>query len=150
MGDRRTSYYHAKASKRRWINRVMVLKDERGQWCTDVASLEQMASSFFKRLCRSRYSPSLYLILRHTIVGGVGLFPPLNHAEMESLNMPVTMEERRKALFDMKPLKAPGPDGLHAAFFQSQWQILGSRVRIGYGQIGISRNFEVNFHCSCA
>ncbi|KAA3463577.1 LINE-1 reverse transcriptase isogeny [Gossypium australe] len=31
-------------------------------------------------------------------------------------------------MFDMAPLKAPGNDGYHALFFQSQWDILGNDV----------------------
>ncbi|KAA3460632.1 Retrovirus-related Pol polyprotein LINE-1 [Gossypium australe] len=34
----------------------------------------------------------------------------------------------KRAIFDMAPLKAPGSDGYHALFFQSQWGILGNDV----------------------
>lgn len=33
--------------------------------------------------------------------------------------------EIRNTIFGMKPLKAPGTDGLHAIFYQSQWDIVG-------------------------
>ncbi|XP_028804491.1 uncharacterized protein LOC114759480 [Neltuma alba] len=53
-------------------------------------------------------------------------------ADQETLrslaNSPVTKEETKKALFDMHPLKSPGVDGLHAMFFQTQWNIVGDSV----------------------
>lgn len=37
-------------------------------------------------------------------------------------------EEIRHVAFSMGPFKAPGIDGLHIVFFQSQWEIIGKAV----------------------
>lgn len=37
-------------------------------------------------------------------------------------------EEIKEALFQMHPLKALGPDGLHCPFFQKYWHIVGPEV----------------------
>ena len=37
-------------------------------------------------------------------------------------------EEIRDTLFSISPLKALGPDGLHALFFQSQWDTVGGSL----------------------
>lgn len=55
-------------------------------------------------------------------------FPCLNPSEITFLESSITNEEIKVALFDMAPLKAPGSDGFHAHFFQSQWNILGKDV----------------------
>ena len=46
-----------------------------------------------------------------------------------SLAAMVTPEEIKDALWTMQPYKAPGPDGLHAGFFQRFWMIMGNLVR---------------------
>ena len=40
----------------------------------------------------------------------------------------VKKEEIEQAFKSMGALKAPGPDGLNALFFQSQWQTVGPVV----------------------
>jgi hypothetical protein len=49
-----------------------------------------------------------------------------------SMNEALTKEfsdaEIEKALFQIGPLKAPGPDGFHARFFQRNWKILKKEV----------------------
>lgn len=40
----------------------------------------------------------------------------------------VTDEEIKAALWSLKPFKAPGPNGLHAGFFQRFWLVVGSSV----------------------
>ena len=37
-------------------------------------------------------------------------------------------EEIHRALFEMKPLKAPGVDGIPALFYQNQWEVVGLSV----------------------
>ncbi|KAI9186926.1 hypothetical protein LWI28_022388 [Acer negundo] len=44
------------------------------------------------------------------------------------LDMPFIAEEIRKAVFDMHPTKAPGPDGMPALFYQKFWSIVGKGV----------------------
>ncbi|XP_075659168.1 uncharacterized protein LOC142629059 [Castanea sativa] len=36
--------------------------------------------------------------------------------------------EVKEGLWSLKPLKAPGPDGIHAGFFQAYWQLVGTSV----------------------
>jgi len=40
------------------------------------------------------------------------------------LTREVTFEEIKRALFNMHPDKAPGPDGYNAGFFQQNWELV--------------------------
>ncbi|OMP03548.1 Endonuclease/exonuclease/phosphatase [Corchorus olitorius] len=42
----------------------------------------------------------------------------------EKLKQAVTEDEIKRAVFNIKSLKAPGPDGFQAVFFQKNWEIL--------------------------
>jgi hypothetical protein len=48
------------------------------------------------------------------------------NAHLIAASMP---EEVDQALFQMHPLKSPGPDGFGASFYQTHWQIVGDEVR---------------------
>ena len=48
--------------------------------------------------------------------------------ERESISGSASEEEIRAAVWALKPFKAPGPDGLHAGFFQKFWPTVGSSV----------------------
>jgi len=44
------------------------------------------------------------------------------------LDNPLTDKKIYKALTNMHPEKAPGPDGFNAIFFQQNWNVVGSEV----------------------
>ena len=44
------------------------------------------------------------------------------------IHSPDSMEEIKATLFSMGPFKALGLDGLHAIFFQSQWEVVGESL----------------------
>ncbi|XP_041995567.1 uncharacterized protein LOC121745649 [Salvia splendens] len=57
-----------------------------------------------------------------------GHFPAIRNEDMAVLGTQVKREEIKVALFEMAPNKVPGVDGLHAAFFKSQWEVVGDSV----------------------
>ncbi|XP_031096925.1 uncharacterized protein LOC116001176 [Ipomoea triloba] len=59
---------------------------------------------------------------------GSGGFPTLLQPQWDDFNKAITITEVHKALTDMAPFKAPGPDGFHAAFYQRMWSIVGESV----------------------
>ena len=44
------------------------------------------------------------------------------------LNMVITHEEIKKAMFSINDSKAPGPDGFSSRFSKAAWSIIGSDV----------------------
>lgn len=55
-------------------------------------------------------------------------FPQLPGHVYEEINRPFTKEDIRIALFEMDPRKSPGPDGIHAAFYQKLWPMIGDSL----------------------
>lgn len=57
-----------------------------------------------------------------------GQFPTLTLVMIDKLRASVTRKEVREALFAIIPLKAPGANDLHEAFFQHHWDIIGDSI----------------------
>lgn len=55
-------------------------------------------------------------------------YPTLSTTNQTFLAAPCTLNEITKALFDLSPLKAPGPDGLHPLFFPKFWNLTQKSV----------------------
>lgn len=45
--------------------------------------------------------------------------------QYDKLTAPVTIDEVRKAVFDINPHKSPGPDGMNGFFYQQFWDCMG-------------------------
>jgi hypothetical protein len=52
----------------------------------------------------------------------------ITQEDNERLEMRITREELKAALFEMHPDKAPGPDGFNPTFYQHFWDICGDNV----------------------
>ena len=55
-------------------------------------------------------------------------FLRMSNEQLAHLDKPYVGSEVKRALFDMSPYKAPGPDGFQALFFQKYWDITGSNL----------------------
>jgi hypothetical protein len=116
-GDRNTKYFHRKAMWRAKKSKIKKLKRDDDSWCSNEEEMQGMAASYFENLFRKDTSSD------PTIT--VELFEPkvTNDLNFE-LCKPYSPKEIADALFQIGPLKALGPDGLPARFFQRNWPLL--------------------------
>jgi hypothetical protein len=116
-GDRNTKIFHRKAIGRAKKNHIKKLKLQDNSWCTDQGAMQQEAANYFETLFSKDEAVDPQQI--------VDLFEECISPEMNSeLCKEYTTEEISNALFQIGPLKAPGPDGYPARFFQRNWSLL--------------------------
>lgn len=113
-GDRNTKYFHTSTIIRRKMNTIVGLQDLNGFWYWEQEALKQMVVSFFCDLFTNDRIP---LAMNHSLTR----FPPLDDSMADRMNIPFTNTEIFKAIHQMGPLKAPGPNGFHAIFYQRNW-----------------------------
>ncbi|GMI85919.1 hypothetical protein HRI_002261200 [Hibiscus trionum] len=118
QGDKNTSFFHARASKRRKKNTIRGLFDVDQTWYTEKTELLQIASDYFQGLFTSSSPTSSPLLLEH--------ISPVVNAEMnDSLLRPFTEDEVITAFRDIGPRKAPGFDGFPSSFYRQYWDVIG-------------------------
>ena len=120
-GDNNTKFFHQKASRRRNKNRITQLSREDGTICEEIDEMQQMTRDFYRNLYSSEGTKNMEQVLSHVprkVTEGMNAF----------LCKPFTEEEIKEALFQMYPMKATGPDGYPAHFFQRNWDICGQDI----------------------
>lgn len=99
------------------------MEDREGNWIEDSERVESGLCKYFQQHFTSS-NPSQ----DHMNATVEDLTPKVTDSMNEQLNAPLTSEEMSKALAQMCLTKVPGPDGLHAVFFQKHWQYVGKRI----------------------
>ena len=116
-GDMSTKYFQSKAVWRARKNKIRELVDDSGVAHSDKATMRKMANEYFQGM----YTADPNLI--HTPV--LSLFDALiTDDDNAKLCAPFSDEEIADALFQIGPLKAPGPDGFTGLFFKKCWGIV--------------------------
>ena len=97
------------------------MKDSTGVWKEDREEIKEMSRQFFQSLYEKEDEVRPHAILEL-----------VQKKVNEDMNMDLTKDfsaaEISDALFQIGPLKAPGPDGFPARFYQRNWEILKSDV----------------------
>lgn len=116
LGDKNTKYFHTQALIRRKINQILKLKDCSGIWVEE-ESLNQLLVDAFKKRFTASNVPSLRAIKNYTEI----IQPCISAFDNDRLLAPVSKAELFEAVKSIDVLKAPGPDGVHAIFYQKFW-----------------------------
>lgn len=120
-GDRNTRFFHGRAVWRAKKNKISKPRDSEGTIYSSTKVLEDMTTEYFQKVFT--VDPSL----DHSKV--TRLFQSKVSPEMnDSLCKEFSEEEIATAMFQIGPLKALGPDGFPARFYQRNWGILKEDV----------------------
>lgn len=119
-GDRNTKFFHASASARKKVNRIVSIDDSNGNKVTDTQGMKDVAKNYFVDLFQKQNNNSAPVIsvIRHSIYAD----------DNDMLTAPFTKAEFRDALFSMHPDKCPGPDGFNPGFYQQFWNLCSDDI----------------------
>lgn len=123
-GDRNTTFFHLSTIARRWRNKINAIKNNAGVWVTDKNEVKASIVSFFSSLFTEEH-----------IEDNDGnndlprdIFPEFSLPDWEALMRPYSRTEIETVVKNMGALKAPGPDGFQALFFQKNWDMVSDNV----------------------
>lgn len=113
QGERNTTFYHITTLDWRKRNRIDAIQNNSGKWIREERDIMSFIRQGFKELFMTTKTLSHY----------IGCPPSRWHTFLSDpdricLSCPISNEEIKATLWSMKAFKEPGPDGLHAGFFQ--------------------------------
>jgi hypothetical protein len=120
-GDRNTRYFHECAKSRRKFNFISSISYACGRLWDSEKEVQEAFINYFKTLFTSDSAGDMNPCLQWV---NSRVTMEMN----ESLLKPFCEEEVLVALNQMAPLKAPGPDGFIAGFYQKNWELIGKDV----------------------
>lgn len=89
--------------------------DNEGGWLYDNNALRELAYNYYVKLFSEETNGQRGQTLESN-------FEKIPDELFEILNMEISNEEVKEALFSMSPFKAPGSDGFQPIFFQKEWE----------------------------
>lgn len=123
-GDRNTSYFHMSTVLRRWRNKIVSLKNENGDWFYDESRVKSMVQEYFTLLYQdetieeAKVQPEI----------PYGISTEFSSDDWQMLTRRYTRSKIDEVIKSMGSLKAPGPDGFQAIFYQKQWELIKPNV----------------------
>ena len=118
LGDRNTKFFHNSLLHRQVRNRIHGLQDSTGTTIIGQQDMGKLASNYYEQLLSAPQIP---------LPGPVNYMYPntISDTSRAAINLPITDEDIKAALFSIPDNKSPGPDGYNAYFFKHCWSIIG-------------------------
>lgn len=116
-GDRNTKFFHRVANGRKRRNQIEAIEDEYGVIQEEEEDIQKVFVNYFSGL----FTAKSYLEMEEALEE---VDNRVSEEMLRTLSYPFTEAEVTKALFQMHPSKAPGPDGMTANFFQKFWHVV--------------------------
>nr|XP_048336943.1 uncharacterized protein LOC107411956 [Ziziphus jujuba var. spinosa] len=120
-GDRNSKFFHASTISNRKRNLISALKDDNGTWLESRTEISSFLIRKFNEVFQTE--PVAFCdCLDDFFPGGI------TATDNWSMEVLPTAEEIHNTVKRMHPIKAPGPDGMPALFFQKYWSTVGEDV----------------------
>lgn len=119
-GDRNTKFFFNAIKSRIASNNFRHLLKEDGSTSTNIQSIYEEAPEFYRTLFNQSHYWSIFprLVVKRF----------LTESSRSWIIRDITDIEIKRALFQMHPDKAPGPDGFNAHFYQKNWDVIKCNV----------------------
>jgi hypothetical protein len=119
-GDRNTKLFHASATSRKKVNRILSLEDNAGNKVSNSAGMCEIAKNYFLDLFQknNNHAAPVIEVIRQSV----------SDEDNVNLTAPFTKEEFREAMFSMHPDKCSGPNGYSLGFYQQFWNMCSDEI----------------------
>ena len=126
------TFFHLSTLIRRSNNCITRTMKEDGTWEENIERVKDIFTNGFDRLYRTEK------VMCHKAPSQIPIWGNcLSKSEAQNLATDPTDAKKNFALKTMKAFKAPGPDGLHAGFFQRFWTVVGESIKFE-----VTKNFR--------
>ncbi|XP_062104336.1 uncharacterized protein LOC133815521 [Humulus lupulus] len=123
FGDDNTAYFHACLKQRRASNCITSVVTETGQNIDKFTDVVNHFVTHFQKIMGSKSMASSPIQKSCFELGH-----RLTLEQQVSLVKPFSIKEVKEAMFSIKSIKSPGPDGFGSGFFKALWNELGTEI----------------------
>lgn len=115
--DWNTRYFHTIAKVKKSRSKILCLKNDDDVWILDQEHLKSMARLYFMNIFTTTHSVSSRLNTPISVTR-------ISDEDARTLITPPISEEIKSIIFQMNPIKSPGPEGIQPLFLQKFWKHL--------------------------
>lgn len=122
LGDNNTKFFHRWALIKRRTNRITQIHNSEGPWIDNPSDISsEIRNNLINTFCNC---PNVSSPQDHIL----DQLPKLTNQQHLTLSSPLQLYEIKNALWNLHPLKSPGDDGIHAMFYQKNWELINHKL----------------------
>ncbi|XP_078175152.1 uncharacterized protein LOC144568653 [Carex rostrata] len=125
LGDRNSAFFHASTITRRRRNAIGSLLVSGTVWVTEETEIKRAFVDHFKAIYSKGQRTDVHSVYGPTLLLNLPKIPAFIGPSLDSIP---TDLEIHKALMQLGPHKAAGPDGFNAFILQQQWDLFGPTI----------------------